>query len=391
MAGKSRWGSSQDRYVKETRVRRLLALDGGGIRGVMTLVVLREIERQLRVAWDDPTLCLGDAFDYVGGTSTGAIIASGIAIGMTVDEILAFYEASASLMFEKSALLDRLKRFYSSEPLKTKLKQTFGADTTLGSEKLRSLLLVVTRNASTDSAWPVSSNPNARYNDQSRQDCNLQIPLWQLVRASTAAPVFFPPEILRWDPQNEEKTFLFQDGGMTPYNNPAFLLFRMATLPQYRLGWPMGEQRMMLVSVGTGSAPAIDGSIHSPDPYLLSTVPHLPGALMSGAKVDQDINCRIVGRCVAGAHLDREIEDLITLDDLGQSIPLATDLGRAFLYARYDADLSAKGLAKLGLSAIDVDRIQKMDAVDAVDDLKAVGRAVAATVDLNRFGSLINK
>ena len=67
---------------------------------------------------------------------------------------------------------------------------------TLGADDLCSLLLIVTRNATTDSPWPVSNNPFAKYNDRTRKDCNLQIPLWQLVRASTAAPVYFPPEIV---------------------------------------------------------------------------------------------------------------------------------------------------------------------------------------------------
>jgi hypothetical protein len=178
---------------------------------------------------------------------------------------------------------------------------------------------------------------------------------------------------------------------MTPYNNPAFLLFRMATLPQYRLRWPTGEERMVLVSVGTGSAPSIDGSIAAPDPYLLSTVPQLPGALMSGAKVDQDINCRIVGRCVAGARIDRELQDLIPLDHQESLVPLSEPLGRAFLYARYDADISSEGLAALGLPHVDVKRVQQMDAVDAVEDLKAIGRAVAEKVDLAAFGKLIAK
>jgi len=43
---------------------------------------------------------------------------------------------------------------------------------------------------------------------------------------------------------------------MTPYNNPAFLLYRMATVAQYRLGWQSGEDNLLLVSVGTGNAPA---------------------------------------------------------------------------------------------------------------------------------------
>ena len=72
----------------------------------------------------------------------------------------------------------------------------------------------------------VSSNPDAHYNLPSRKDCNLRIPLWQLVRASSAAPVYFPPETLQWDPADPAKSFIFVDGGVTPYNNPAFLLYR---------------------------------------------------------------------------------------------------------------------------------------------------------------------
>jgi hypothetical protein len=66
---------------------------------------------------------------------------------------------------------------------------------------------------------------------------------------------FFPPETLNRDPGDPGKSFIFQDGGITPYNNPAFLLFRMATQPAYRLEWKTGEQRLLLVSVGTGMAP----------------------------------------------------------------------------------------------------------------------------------------
>jgi patatin-like phospholipase/acyl hydrolase len=65
----------------------------------------------------------------------------------------------------------------------------------------------------------------------------LKIPLWQLVRASTAAPVYFPPEVLQRDSTDPSKTFVFVDGGVTPHNNPAFLLYRMATEPAYRLNW----------------------------------------------------------------------------------------------------------------------------------------------------------
>ena len=57
--------------------RKLLALDGGGIRGVITLEVLTEIEKQLQVQFGrNEDFVLADYFDYIAGTSTGAIIAT---------------------------------------------------------------------------------------------------------------------------------------------------------------------------------------------------------------------------------------------------------------------------------------------------------------------------
>ena len=88
-------------------------------------------------------------------------------------------------------------------------RSLLGKDTTLGSEHLKTLLLIVVRNATTDSPWPVSNNPNALFNDPSRADNNLAIPLWQLVRASTAAPVYFPPEVVTLG----EQRFVFVDRG----------------------------------------------------------------------------------------------------------------------------------------------------------------------------------
>ena len=66
--------------------------------------------------------------------------------------------------------------------------------------------MVVMRNHTTDSPWPVSNNPLAKYNDRGRKDCNLNLPLWQLVRASTAAPTFFPPEVIVFAEGTERNT-----------------------------------------------------------------------------------------------------------------------------------------------------------------------------------------
>jgi hypothetical protein len=104
---------------------------------------------------------------------------------------------------------------------------------------------------------------------------------------------------------------------------------------------------------------------------------------MYGAQVDQDVNCRFVGRCVHGAPIDRELGDMVPRRD-GEAVPLDEDLGRAFLYARYDAELSKEGLERLGLGAIDPAKVQTLDAIGSIGDLREVGRAVAESVDVER-------
>lgn len=383
------WGPLRERYSR-SGPRRLLALDGGGIRGALTLEILAEIERQLReLRGAGPEFRLCDVFDYVGGTSTGAILAAGLARGMSVAELLDFYVSVGPQMFDRAAIWNRWKHLYDADPLQRKLQEVFGADTDLFPASLRCLLLVVTRNSTTDSPWPISSNPLARYNRRERADCNLRIPLWRLVRASTAAPVYFPPEVIQWDPQDPAKAFVFVDGGITPYNNPALLLYRMATLPEYRLGWPSGEDRLMLVSVGTGSAPLLGTTAADPESHLLATGKGVLGALMNGAEIEQDVNCRVFGRCVYGHVIDRELGDLVPREADGTPVPLERDLGRAFLYARYQPELTAKGLAGLGLAGIDPAQVQALDAVDRIDDLRAIGRAAARRyVRMADFGAL---
>ena len=390
-----RWQHLPERFQQD-RPRRMLALDGGGIRGLATLGILEQLEKLVR---ERTGLKLGDYFDYIAGTSTGAIIAAGLSCGMTVADLVEFYRSCGKQMFEPAFLIERVKYFYTADPLKRKLQDVFGEDTRLGSGKLKCLLLVVTKNVTTDSPWPISSNPDAKYNDRSRPDCNLQIPLWQLVRASTAAPVYFPPEILQWDPNNKSRTFVFADGGVTPHNNPAFLLYRMATDPAYRLNWKTGEQNMLIVSVGTGAAESLGATAAAPNKNIVSIVAGLPGALMYGIQVEQDVNCRTIGRCTFGSRLDREILDMVprqvedgmTLEEryAAPPVPLTRDLGRHFLYARYNADLSAEGLSAAGFEDVNPSSIQKMDAVENMETLLGIGRKAGCALQPIHLGPFI--
>jgi patatin-like phospholipase/acyl hydrolase len=362
--------------LQPTPQKKLLALDGGGIRGVVTLEVLARIESVLREKLgrgDD--FVLADYFDYVAGTSTGAIIATCVALGMRVADIQAFYLESGPAMFDKASLLYRYTHHkFEDQKLKAKLQEVVGEDTTLGSDRLRTLLMMVMRNATTDSPWPVSNNPGAMFNcDPNHPECNLKLPLWQLVRASTAAPVFFPPELVKVGDQE----FLFVDGGITMYNNPAFQLFLMATLEPYRLEWPTGEDRMLVVSLGTGASPKADAQLTAASMNLIYNATSLAPALMFAALNEQDLLCRTFGKCLAGDPIDLEVGDLI-----GKRGPVDR---RLFTYLRYNAELTRSGLDRLGLPEVEPEKVQKLDSVEFIGDLQKVGRAVARSVRPEHF------
>jgi len=239
---------------------------------------------------------------------------------------------------------------------------------------------VVMRNATTDSPWPVSNNPYAKFNDRALSDCNLDLPLWQLVRASTAAPTFFAPEEVQLGP----KRYLFVDGGITPYNNPALLLFIMATATPYRLAWPSGADRMLLVSVGTGHVRHVRPDLRAEDLNLLYNAAAIPDALLSAIQAEQDLLCRTIGRCRKGEALDQEIGTLI---DPPGAPPRA--ISPQFTYLRYDADLTDAGLAALGLPQLRSVDVEKLDSVDSVDALHSIGVAAARQVEAEDFAGFL--
>lgn len=344
--------------------KKILTLDGGGIRGMMTVEVLAGIEKILRSKQNNPKLVLSDWFDFFAGTSTGAIIATCLSLGMSTDQIRTFYLASGEEMFDRAFLLKRFRYKYEDEKLAGKLREVFGSDTTLGSSKLKTLLMMVMRNATTDSPWPLSNNPGAKYNQPDRKDCNLNLPLWQLVRASTAAPVYFPPEVI----DIKTHQFVFVDGGITTYNNPAFQAFLMATVEPYNLNWTAGEDKLLIVSVGTGTSPQANTDLAPDDMNLIYNAGSIPSALMFAALNEQDFLCRTFGNCLAGDHLDRELGDMI-----GKKGPVAPKL---FTYLRYNAELTREGLDALGLSDIEPEDVQKLDSVEHIGELQRVGKAV---------------
>jgi patatin-like phospholipase len=356
--------------------KKLLALDGGGIRGVLSLEILAALESRLRGHYGRD-MTLADYFDYIGGTSTGAIIAAGLAFGKSIAEIRQQYETLGTKIFHKRFFPLRARSFYRDRPLNDELVGFFGPGRTLGDPELKTLLLLVMHNSNTDSPWPLSNCTNAKYNRADRYlksppDRNLDLSLTTLLRGSTAAPVYFPPQEIQIGAQK----FTFEDGGVTPFNNPAMLMFLMATLPEYGLGWPVGEDKLLIVSVGTGSSAAVHPNLLARNVNVLFEAKNLPSVFMNGASTGQDLMCRSIGRTRAGDPIDLEVGDRI-------GAPGAA--GSAFTYLRYNADLSAKALTKAGIAdPAKQAELRKLDAVGSMPQLQDLGRGVGATIDLER-------
>jgi patatin-like phospholipase/acyl hydrolase len=384
----------------ETRIRRkgpknILACDGGGILGLMTVEILAKLESDLRARMGKPGLVLADFFEFVCGTSTGAIIATCIATGMATSQIRDFYTSSGAMMFEPSFITKRLRYSYDDEPLAKILQSEinralgYGVDAPpalLGDKNLRCLLMMVMRNHTTDSPWAVTNNPRAPYNDSKRDDCNLRLPLWRLVRASTAAPTFFPPEqVVFAEGTPREYSFVFVDGGVTAYNNPAFLAFEMATASPYAINWKTGANDLLVVSVGTGSAPRARPGLKPGDLWVLDHAKNIPPALMNGASAGWDMACRIIGDCRFGGAIDREFGD--GLQSSGGSGNWTGQ--KQFTYVRYDPDVSEDGLRTLNLSDIRPEHVQLMDSVKFMNEIRRVGVAYSAQVSLDHFSQFI--
>src|SRR6266404_1377145 len=102
--------------------RRILNIDGGGIKGVFPAAFLAELEDRL----GEP---IADYFDLIAGTSTGGIIAMGLGLGLTAKDLLAFYKETGARIFQRrrfGALRRVFRAQYTNEVLREVLVKAFG-------------------------------------------------------------------------------------------------------------------------------------------------------------------------------------------------------------------------------------------------------------------------
>ena len=340
----------------------ILSIDGGGVRGLIAIEMLLRLETMLRQRTGNPHLVLADVFDFAAGASTGAIVAAGVARGLDVEAGRRFFFDHAKDVFKKS-WKNLTSARYSADVLAERLKALYGAKTRLGSPEIRTLLMVVTHNATTDSPWFLTNNPHARFNAPGEAQRNLDLEVWRAVKASAAAPTFFPPEVL---PFGDDGQAVFVDGALTGFNNPAFKAFTVATAAPYGMGWSTGVDKLTLVSVGTGVAAKADRQLSPARMHYLYTAQNAPRMMLAAADAEQDLLCRIFGRCIAGPPIDAEVGDMRT-----------GAVAQMFTYARFNPGLDDASLAALGCGDVDADRIAALDAVDQLEAMSRIGAAAA--------------
>ena len=247
--------------------KRILSLDGGGVRGMLTIAFLERLEDTLRKQHENPKLVLADYFDMIGGTSVGAILATQLALGEEVKDVKKLFKDWCPSIFRPPPLWRQSQRLipllgpllvprFDARYLEKRLKEKLG-DLRLGSPELKTGLCIVTKRVDTGSPWVLTNNPRSKFwlGDETNERivANKEYRLADVVRASAAAPHYFRPHKIRIDLDRRAKPGLFVDGAVSPFNNPALQMLMVAGIGGYGLDWSLGEDNLFIVSIGTGS------------------------------------------------------------------------------------------------------------------------------------------
>ena len=210
--------------------RRILAIDGGGIKGVFPASFLATVE-------DSIGNNVADYFDLIVGTSTGGIIALGLGLGLSAQEMLAFYEESGPRIFKGNRLLRSLRWFgiskYGKGPLEKALKGCFGQKK-LGDSKKR--LVIPSLNLENGEVYIYKTAHHPRLERDHKEK------VVDVALATASAPTYFPTH------RSPRGTPLI-DGGMWANNPVGVSVVEAVTV----LDWPSDSLRIL--SLGSTTEP----------------------------------------------------------------------------------------------------------------------------------------
>ena len=227
---------------------RVLALDGGGIRGLLSSRILVAVEKKIQVKTGDPSAKIGDYFDVISGTSVGGIAALALMSGYNASQITEIWYNNADNIFG-SAMQQwfgpSIDSAYNPTGLEQVLRHYLGNTTRMTQAFSERSFAIV----SFDSAFSGS----AVFTRQSTLQ-NGDFYSWQVGRATSAAPTYFPTAFIS---SLDGRNFTFIDGGVMA-NDPALIALSVAAedYPGVTLN------STVLLSVGTGITDAIVEGYH---------------------------------------------------------------------------------------------------------------------------------
>lgn len=226
---------------------RVLAIDGGGTRGLLALQTLHKLQNLTGKR-------VHELFDYICGVSTGAILAYMLGIfQIPLEECELMYRKLGSDVFKQNVIVGTVKMgwshaFYDSEIWENILKERMGEGSMIESARNPHCPKVSAVSTIVNRGLPLKANVfrNYRFMPGVRShylgDCKHK--MWQAIRASSAAPGYFQEFVLGKD--------LHQDGGLL-INNPTAL-----AIHECKCLWPNTPLQCVL-SLGTGRYEAAGG------------------------------------------------------------------------------------------------------------------------------------
>lgn len=354
--------------------KRVLALDGGGIRGLISLGILEELETRL----GHP---LSSYFDLIGGTSTGALIATKLAQGRSVSSIIDLYLELGPTVFRRRIHNPRfgvLRAKFPAKPLESVLERELG-EATFRDRTIETVLVIVVKRLDRPGVWVLHNSPGATYAEGGQvADPMLDYRLTQALRASTAAPHYFEPIELRVGEFGDGRleSALFVDGGVSPHNNPALLLLMFTQLEGYGLSWPLQADSLCLLSVGTGRWGAkTPGRLRRFFESIAGA--HATRSLLSMMNDASQLNETIL-QWMSNSPTARQI-DRIVGDLVNDNLTTSDGSGPLLTYLRYDVVLEKQWLdhyiPELNISDREIEHLRKMDHSHNLDLMIELGKA----------------
>ncbi|MEZ5925812.1 MAG: patatin-like phospholipase family protein [Hyphomicrobiaceae bacterium] len=364
--------------------KRILTLDGGGVRGMITLGLLERLEEVLAPLAPEPVrFRLSHYFDLIAGTSTGAIIASGLAMGMSVNEVKNHYFRMAPDVFRTPKGLGILRARFDATALERHLKSVFGT-MTLGSDRLETGLMICCKRIDTGSPWILTNNPQSKYwvSEDDSFKANRDYELRTVIRASTAAPYYFDPALIV---VNEGGKFprqvgLFVDGAMGGHNTPTVQAILTATLPAYGFCWALERDKMLMISLGTGWW----RMRHDPAAFMRKSNLMKARDVAASMVQDSSLSALMVMQALSEPRKPWTINS-----ELGDQAGESLTMGESLVFQRFDASLEADDVTRaLNLGLLDgmrlpliLERLRQLDNGSAKNlrDLYAIGLEAGRT------------